>query len=411
MKKIQLITNNPSKLTNYDKNITINNFNNLKALDDYDINIFNLNCDNMWENKSTTDSKPTLEMKLSSDFRSIHKMIINSNKSINIICLPQNLYYRWRCYSDNKSEQLKDMIPVHIQHLKQLIPLDSLNIIYENSETLIETYNINASFYMDKSDYEPITYSNNSNKITTIKKDKLIVTTLEIINNNYDVLLSYLVSIKVIEKIKEYPEWIYKYYFNDDEIQNANIDAAKEQIKIQKEIIENANKKIQENLHYKSILFTNSNELVDVVFEILEQIFDISLSDFNDAKKEDFLFKKNDITYIGEIKGVSSNVKYEHISQLDVHFSKYLDYLQENNLHEKIIKILIINYERTKDISLRDEINEMQIELAEKNKTLIIDTKSLLYLYEMILNNKIKKESIVDYINKKVGLINISDIN
>ncbi len=411
MKKIQLITNNPSKLTNYDKNITINNFNNLKALDDYDINIFNLNCDNMWENKSTTDSKPTLEMKLSSDFRSIHKMIINSNKSINIICLPQNLYYRWRCYSDNKSEQLKDMIPVHIQHLKQLIPLDSLNIIYENSETLIETYNINASFYMDKSDYEPITYSNNSNKITTIKKDKLIVTTLEIINNNYDVLLSYLVSIKVIEKIKEYPEWIYKYYFNDDEIQNANIDAAKEQIKIQKEIIENANKKIQENLHYKSILFTNSNELVNVVFEILEQIFDISLSDFNDAKKEDFLFKKNDITYIGEIKGVSSNVKYEHISQLDVHYSKYLDYLQENNLQEKIIKILIINYERTKDISLRDEINEMQIELAEKNKTLIIDTKSLLYLYEMILNNKIKKESIVNYINKKVGLINISDIN
>ena len=292
MKKIQLITNNPSKLTNYDKNIAINNFNNLKALDDYDINIFNLNCDNMWENKSTTDSKPMLEMKLSSDFRSINKMIINSNKSINIICLPQNLYYRWRCYSDNNSEQLKDMIPVHIQHLKQLIPLDNLNIIYENSETLIETYNINASFYMDKSEYEPITYSNNSNKITTIKKDKLIVTTLEIINNNYDVLLSYLVSIKVIEKIKEYPEWIYKFYFNDDEIQNGNIDAAKEQIKIQKEIIENANKKIQENLHYKSILFTNSNELVDVVFEILEQIFDISLSDFNDVKKEDFLFKK-----------------------------------------------------------------------------------------------------------------------
>lgn len=410
MKKIQLITNNPSKLTNYDKNIAINNFNNLKALDDYDINIFNLNCDNMWENKSTTDSKPTLEMKLSSDFRSINKMIINSNKSINIICLPQNLYYRWRCYSDNKSEQLKDMIPVHIQHLKQLIPLDNLDIIYENSETLIETYNINASFYMDKSDYEPITYSNNSNKITTIKKDKLIVTTLEIINNNYDVLLSYLASIKVIEKIKEYPEWLYKYNFNDDEIQKNNIEQAKEQIKIQKDIIDQSNKKLQENLRYKSILYNNSDRLVEIVFEIIEYIFDTSLSDFNDEKKEDFLFKKDSITYIGEIKGVTSNVKYENITQLEVHYSKYLDKLQEEGITEEIKKILIMNYERTKDVLIRDEVNQMQIDLAIKNKTLIIDSKSLLTIYEQLLQGKITKNQVIDYIKNSSGIVDLNKI-
>ena len=54
-------------------------------------------------------------------------------------------------------------------------------------------------------------------------------------------------------------------------------------------------------------------------------------------------------------------------------------------------KILIINYERTKDILIRNPINEMQIQLAEKNSTLIIDIKSLLTVYEKLLNGVITK--------------------
>lgn len=410
MKNIQLITNDTNHLANYVNKMSINNFNNLKALDDYDINIFNLNSSEIWQNKSTTDSGPTVEMKLSSDFKSINKMISNSSKSINIICLPQNLNYYWKHFSDNHTIQLKDMIPMFLQQLKLLIPIEKMDLVYENIKTIIGTYEVKASFYINDTNYDILTYSNNSNKTTTVRKERLIITTLEIINNNYDFLIDYLLKIGVMEKDTQYPEWLYKYNFNDDSTQNNNIEQAKEQIKIQKEIIETANKKLQENLHFKSILYSNSDDLVNVVFEILEYVFEISLSDFNDEKREDFLFKKDNITYLGEIKGVTSNVKYEHISQLEVHYSKYLDYLQDNNLEEKMKKILIINYERTKDILIRDSINDMQIQLAEKNNTLIIDTKSLLTIYEKLLNGIITKERVVDYIKNKSGLINFEEI-
>ena len=164
-------------------------------------------------------------------------------------------------------------------------------------------------------------------------------------------------------------------------------------------------------MRYKSILYNNSDALVEVVFEILEFIFDISLDEFNDEKKEDFLFKKDAITYIGEIKGVTSNIKYEHISQLEVHYSKYLDKLQESNTTEEIKKILIMNYERTKDINTRDEINQMQIDLAIKNETLIIDTKTLLTLYERLLQGKITKDKVINYIKANSGIINLEEIN
>lgn len=410
MEKIQLITNNSSKFVNYPKEIVINNFNKLKALDDYDINIFDLNNSDMWQNKVTTDRNPALETIMTDDFKSINQMIFNSKMAVNIICLPQNINYHWNCYSEKFNRQLKDMIPFLLQIIKQLISIDNLQITYENSSTSIKSNDVTASFFINAPDYSILTSSNNSNKTTTIRKERLIITSLDIITDDYTKLLDYLSEIELIKKEIEFPDWLYKYSFNDDDIQKNNIEQAKEQIKIQKEMIENANNKLLENLHFKSILYNNSDQLVDVVFEILQYIFDISLSDFNDEKREDFLFKRDDITYIGEIKGVTSNVKYEHISQLEVHYSKYLDYLQENNLDENIKKLLIINYERNKDILLRDEVNQMQIDLAKKNETLIIDTKSLLTIYEKLLDGSIVKSDVIDLIKCNIGLIDIKKI-
>lgn len=411
MKKIQLVTYNPIEFQDYNKKIEVNDFNKLKSLDNYDINIFNLNSMNMWGNKETTDAKANLNTIMSSDFKSIKKMISNSKRSINIICLPQNLNYYWKCYSTNYSLQLKDMLSLFIGILEQLIPIKGLDIIYENSLTMINSNLIPASFYINNEGYDNLTNSSESNKITTIKSGNLIITSLEIIKiNEPNLLLDYLSEIGLIKKELEYPDWIYKYDFDDDAIQNNNIEQAKEQIKLQEEIIDKANQKLKKNLHYKSILYNNSDALVEVVFEILEYIFDISLSEFNDEKREDFLFKKENITYIGEIKGVTSNVKYENISQLEVHYSKYLDKLQEINITENIKKILIMNYERKKDIILRDEINQMQIDLAKKNETLIIDTKSLLSVYEKILQGKLKKSEVIDYIKNNSGLLELDEI-
>lgn len=412
MNKIQLVTYNPITFNSYDSKLVINDFNKLKALDNYEINIIDLSAPEIWFNKGDREDKPSLNSKMTDDFKSIYQMINNSKKSKIVICLPLNIYYQWICFGEKGKIQLKDMIPTFTGILSQLVPLEKLNIVYENSSTIINNESVNASFYFNNTMYDNLTISKDSDKPTTIIFERVIVTSLNIIQkDNSNLLKMYLNEIGLLKEEIEFPEWLYRYNFNDDEIQNNNIEQAKEQIKLQKEIIDKANQKLQKNLRYKSILYNNSDALVEIVFEILEYIFDISLSDFNDEKNEDFLFKKDDITYIGEIKGVTSNVKYENISQLEVHYSKYLDKLQEINKTENIKKILIMNYERKKDITLRDEINQMQIDLAKKNETLIIDTKSLLMVYEKILQDKLKKSNVIKYIINNSGLIEIDKID
>lgn len=411
MSKIQLITY-IDEFSDYDNNIDVNNFNVLKALDNYDINVIDLSSFEIWANRTNTESMPSTDSKLTADFKSIHQMIKNSKKSKIIICLPQNIYYKYIQYKTENKIQLKNMIPVFTTIIHQLVPIGNIEIVYENSDTTIGTESIEASFYFNNPIYRRLLISNESEKTTAIESERIILTTLNLIKNDKpDLLYIFLNEIGIINSETQYPEWIYMYSFNDDEIQNNNIEQAKKQIKLQKEIIEKANQKLQQNLHFKSILYNNSSDLVNVVFEILEYIFEVSLVDFNDEKKEDFLFVKDDVTFIGEIKGVTSNVKYEHISQLEVHYSKYLDELQEKNKTEQIKKLLIINYERTKDIRIRDDINKMQIDLAKKNETLIIDTKSLLMMYERILQNKLKKSNVIKYIINSNGLIEIDKID
>lgn len=45
----------------------------------------------------------------------------------------------------------------------------------------------------------------------------------------------------------------------------------------------------------------------------------------------------------------------------------------------------------------------MQIDLAKKNETLIIDTKSLLSIYEKTLQGKLEKTNVIDYIKNNSG--------
>lgn len=411
MNKIQLITYQPKDFMVGNNNIEISNFNNLKALDNYDVNVFDLSNTNIWKNKSSKNEKANGDTIISSDLKSIKTMIQNSKKTKVLICLPQNVKYRCDYYDEVLYYQLKDILDVFSDVLEQMISFAGVTLVYENNNTKIGKYNVNSSFYFYGDMFEKITVSNDSEKTTTIRYKNTTITALDILNDkNCDLLISYLSQTNLLVSKQEYPDWLYAYNFHDDEQQRNLIEQAKVQIKIQKEIIEKANDKLFENLKYKSILCTNSEQLVDVVFEILEYIFDISLSDFNDEKREDFLFKKNNITFLGEIKGVTTNVKYEHISQLEVHYSKYLDKLTDEGLTEDIKKILIMDYERNRDVKERNEINQMQIDLATKNDTLIIDTESLLKVYEKILNGSLTKEIVVSYITNNSGLIDVSNI-
>ena len=164
-------------------------------------------------------------------------------------------------------------------------------------------------------------------------------------------------------------------------------------------------------MHYKSVLITNGNELVDVVFEILEKMLNCDLSNFKDEKKEDFLIRLSDITFIGEIKGVTSNVKNEHISQVDVHYQSYVDKLQEDGITENIKQILIINPFRTKELSNRDEVHENQIKLAKRNECLVITTETLLYIFERFLKNELDTEHIIKAFTNNIGILTKEMLN
>lgn len=81
MKKIQIITYNPKNFSCLDQEIDINNFNNLKSLDNYGINVFDLNNEHIWIDRSKNEGAPTGDLVLSNDLISIEKMIFNRRET------------------------------------------------------------------------------------------------------------------------------------------------------------------------------------------------------------------------------------------------------------------------------------------------------------------------------------------
>ena len=231
-------------------------------------------------------------------------------------------------------------------------------LCYEISTTKCGTSALKSDFCFDEKsiqcpyDYDFATRANDSDKPTTIHFNNTYITTLDILNTP-EVLMNYLESLKILDIERETePEWVREIIFGDDKEQHDKIIEQKEAIANAEEIIQEANNKLEENSRYKSILYTNGEQLVEVVFDILESLFSYDLSEFQDEKKEDFLIKLDSVTFIGEIKGITSNVKSEHVSQLDVHFQGYQDKLQENNCVENVKALLIINPFRNKRLHI-----------------------------------------------------------
>lgn len=129
------------------------------------------------------------------------------------------------------------------------------------------------------------------------------------------------------------------------------------------------------------------------------------LSEFTDKKKEDFKFMINDKVFIGEIKGVTPNVKKANVSQLDVHVQEHLDDNDEES--KNIIALLIINHQRNKPISAREGVNDEVIKLAERNGSLIVETITLLKLFEQYLLGKKSRDECIDTLANTTGLLEL----
>ena len=385
------------------KDVVVNSIHAPRSLDEFEINVIFLSDAEIWKNNADN----TRNCNAIADLKSLSLMINNSKNTCVLFVYPQNKTYYYDCWGERYHSQceLKNMLTDMTKYILAKVygPLQNIELMYENTKTEISGDKLSAAFYFNVDG--GVLFSERSNKSTVINvKDAkdVYATTLEI--NSYDQLISLLRTLKLVNDKEKVPEWLDAIKMFDDKEQEAVIEKNNCIIEMAKRTIFDANSILNKNRYYKSILYTNGDELVEVVFEILEQILGCNLSDFVDDKKEDFLFNIEDHVFIGEIKGVNHNVKNENISQLDVHYQTYIDEHPETKV-ENITAIIIINHQKNKSLELREEVHENQIKLAERNGSIIIETLTLLKMYEKFLNNEISREQCIDIITGTVGLL------
>lgn len=402
-KTIQIITHS-GKEVKYDKNgIQQNSIHDIQALDEFDINVIDLSAKTLWQcNRNSTQSINSI-----SDFSSISEMISSSEKSRIVIMYPQNGDFRYKEYGVQRSEELKNMLDeVSEKILSKLFrPLASIKIAYENTRTQLRTNEFAASFYF-KNMKNILLKSARSNKATVVSINNIILSTLFI--DNFEKLIDLLTELGLLNDKQEKPDWFSEIKMFDDNLQEEIIRESKEKIDMEQKKIAQAQVAIESNNRLKSILYTTGDELVEVIFEIFQEILECDLSEFVDLKKEDLLIETEEVIFIGEIKGVTSNVKSTNITQVDTHFYDYLETHEEVD-ENKLKALLIINHQRNKAVSDREPIMGQQINLAKRNNSLIIETNTLLKVLELYRNNIVTKEEIISVFKENAGLLIIDD--
>lgn len=400
---IQILTYKGNEDEFQGNEIKVNRIHDAESLDSFDVNIISLRDNNMWESQNA--SIKTIDS--ISDLKSLSSMIYNSKQTKIVILLPQNIKYRYNRRLNSRINycELKNMIYDFSDILGDIYePIRHANIVYENTTTKIGQNEISAAFYFNTIQEEIVlTKSERSNKPTTIIKNDIILSSLDI--NNSDEIDTFMRSIGLVHDKLEAPEWMEDVKMFDDNTQLNIIKKNNDMIKAAHENISKAMEVIDKNNRYKSILYTTGNELVEVVFEILQEMLGCDLSEFTDKKKEDFKFTLGDKVFIGEIKGVTPNVKKANVSQLDVHVQEYMD--DNDEQAENIIALLIIDHQRGKAIPERERVHEEVIKLAERNGSLIVDTMALLRLFEQYTLNEKSREECIELLEKNTGLLEI----
>jgi len=406
---IQIIRYSDSK-TFENKKIVISTLEKPRSFDQFNINIIDLSTEDIW----MCDLNTTNSINCINDFVSIKTMIEKSKSSKIIIILPQNIQFKYDKSAKGQYREeclLKDMLDRYMPFILSNLTSFELKFYYDYNKTKIGDKEIDSDFVFDyqEDSKDVLTFSVKSEKTTTLRADILgrntIITTLDL--ESEDQIMDFLGEIGLLKAKENVPEWLAEIKMFDDDEQDQIILLNREKIKEASSEVDNAQLSLEENNKYKSILYTNGDDLVSVVFEILEQILGYDLSNFKDEKKEDFNLKVGDLRLIGEIKGVTLNVKSEHVLQVERHYQTYLDKLQEKGLEENVKALLIINPLRSKPIADREPIHEIQIKLAEKYQSLIIDTNTLLKIFEKYKNDEITPMDCIDILNEKVGLLEI----
>lgn len=408
--KIQIINNEKN---NPLPNITFNKFDSPQSFDDYDINIIDISRPSTWYYYGSSPVRLNIEK----DILSIADMIEVSSSNI-LLLLPQNVTYYYNygkpTYSPHAIEkyqsktELKNDISLFNSTIGKFLNRTFKDpiIMYNKTSTLIQDITISSDFvFSQKAMGEHITLANNGKSVTTLNYNDVYLTTVNLSDNNYINLNSFLKEIKWLSNQEEYPEWLYSEKLLDDEVLLANI----EKLKTEKEIIETEirenRSKINENLYYKSILYSTGDQLVDVVNHMLDEMVGYEFDKFVDKKEEDFCIEKEDCVFLGEIKGISSNVKRSNITQTAMHRDLYLEI--EGNEHKNVLAIAIINRQRNKPLKEREVVPEDIKKVAKLHDVLLITSETFLKIYEKFRNGELKAEDIKELLLNQKGLLEL----
>lgn len=278
------------------------------------------------------------------------------------------------------------------------LPVFNNVLKFGKNETCLSDLRLQSDFYFSLEEnkevserFTSIILSDKSKKIVSFTvRNKFYLTSLSI--DNEEQLNAYLKEVGLIDIAnQDTPEWIQEITKFDDIEHIKIIDNAKVEIIKQEKLILDSNEKLNDNMRYKSVLYTQGEELVSVITEILEQILDINLKDYEDELDADLEFNIDGKPYVVEIKGINSNVKTANLTQLLNHAATYGE---KNDIEiDEIKRILIVNHQRKKPLRERQAIHEKQIDYARKRyDILIIETAELLEIFERYKNKEISVE-------------------
>ena len=412
--KIQIVSLKKENNFGNDYDFTFSTFGEPMSFDMFDINIISLQDSGIWCNNTNSVSS----INIINDFESIEKIIEKTTKSKTVIFLPINYDFLFlqsyvpgkNGYHFSQKKKLKDMLDILYTYiLSKIVPrnYNPYKLIYEKSITRFQKTEFNSDFCFEYSG-TILSSTEESNKATTIEYKKNIYLSTINICEKPSKFSDFLKLIGLDTTVQQFPEWLKDIEFFDDNEQKANKLKGEQDKQNAIELINKSEDNILKNLKYKSILTETGDNLVSVVFDILEQILNCNLTNFKDKKKEDFLVEKEEVVFIGEIKGINTNVKNANISQLDVHYQNYMEETYGENNTAEVVPLLIIATFRDKPLNEREPVQEQQIKLADRNGCTIITTDILLYIYDLFLKHKITSVDIVSKLKNKVGLFDKS---
>ena len=404
---IQIITDNnliKNELKNDDR-YTISDFKSPKAFDDFKLNVLDLSFDNLWRYGGRTGGS----INMLNDLKHYYNIISNSNKTKTLVIIPQNIVYKYYFTNERyyNQEYLKNMLDFVEQLFLKNIYSYAFQLEFETTYTSFEKIKVKADFHFDINcfnDEEIISVSDNSKKLTTIKvKDNLYYTTLDLMCS-IDALEKFIDRLKIDEdETENIPEWVQDINILDDESIKEKVDDIEKKIKKLEYERNEQNQKLNENNKIKSILYQTDKPLQNMVIQLLNEILEYEDVNFVDKMEEDYIIKKDNVTFIIETKGLLRNIKGEDVSKTSNHVEIYLDELEEKNITENVKGIYIVATQRNKKIEEREETPDRQIKLAKRNNILIIRTEQLLKIFEDFRNKKINTEEIIKLFSEQNG--------